>query len=94
MMMYVDTVDPDSDAWKKGLEPDARIVAIEGKPVTEFDATFSSGSELNGIFSARNRGAKVTLEVIPLGSQTAKTITIVERPANFDSDISVLDRIK
>ena len=94
MMMYVDTVDPDSDAWRKGLESGTRIVAIDGTPVTEFDATFGNGSALNRIFSTLNRGAKVTLEVIPMGFQATRTITIAGRPGRFDPENLVLDRMR
>ena len=85
LVMYIDSVDPDSDAGKKGLEVGARIMAIDGRPVTEFDATFSQGGDLNRIFSARNRNDKVMLKVLPPGTGAARTLTIVERPFRFDA---------
>jgi C-terminal processing protease CtpA/Prc len=84
LVMYVDSVKPGSDAEAKGLARGMRIMAIDGQPVTDFDATFSYGSELNHIFSNRNPGATVSLEVVPAGSQSPKTIEIMERAIRWN----------
>lgn len=94
LMMFVDSVDPDSDARRQGLEVGMRIMVIEGRPVTDYDASFLRGSELNRIFSARSRGAVLLLQAIPPGSQTIKSLRIVERPFYADADNWVLEGIK
>jgi S1-C subfamily serine protease len=90
LVMYVDSINPESDAQKQGLETEMRIIAIDGKPVTDFDATFNYGSELNRIFSHRDPGATVSLEVMAVGSQSTKTIQIMERAIRWNAPSSLL----
>ena len=89
LFMYVDSVSPESDAQRQGLEIEMRITAINGKPVTDFEATFNYGSELNRIFSNRDPGATVSLDVMAVGSQSTKTIQIMERAIRWNAPSSL-----
>ena len=77
--MSVERVGSGTDAERKGLKSQSQIIAINGKPVGDYEATFNAGSELGKIFVGRAEGAKVTLTVIPFGKKKPQTLTIVRR---------------
>ena len=82
--MLVERVQPGSDAERKGLKTGTKIVTIDGKAVSEYDATFGSGSELSRIFVGRSEGASVTLEVIIPGRKKLQRLTIFRRTLLYD----------
>ncbi len=77
--MFVERVQRDSDADRKGLEAGMQIVAIDSRAASSFDPTFASGSDLARIFVGRRDGDSVVLDVIPPGKLTPKRLTIVRR---------------
>ena len=77
--MLVDRVQEGSEAESKGLKPGSKIVSIEGKDVSAYEATFVYGSELNRIFVDRPQGASVTLQVLIPGKKKVQKVTIVRR---------------
>lgn len=83
LAMYVDAVEEGSDAEAKGIRAGMRIVAIDGRPVTEFEATFKPGSDLRRLFIGRNSGDKVVLDFDALGTPKPKRVTIVQRTVSF-----------
>lgn len=85
--MLVDRVLAGSDAERKGLKPGSRIVSIDGKEVSNYEATFVYGSELNRIFVDRREGARVTLQVLVPGKKKLQKLTIVRRTVLYDPPI-------
>ena len=77
--MTVERVAPGTDAERKGLKSQAQIIAIDGKPLSEYEATFNPGSELARIFIGRAERASVTLQIIPFGKQKPQTLRIVRK---------------
>jgi len=77
--MYVERVGTGTDAERKGLKASSEILSINGKLVSEYEATFNPGSELARIFIGRKEGASVTLQVMPLTKRKPQTLTIVRR---------------
>ena len=82
--MQVDRVQAGSDAERKGLKAGSRIVTIDGRKVSSYEATFAYGSELNRIFIDRAEGAHVTLEVLPPKKKKLEKFTIVRRRLTYD----------
>jgi hypothetical protein len=78
--IYLGKLKPGSDAQLAGLGPRTRIDRIDGKPVEEFAATLSKGSELNRVFINRKLGDKVVLEVLPEGQTKTRIVTLTEKP--------------
>ena len=66
--IYITGVKKDSDAEKQGLKPFTQITRIDGRPVQSYLASLKSTSDLGKIFINRKLGAKVALEVLPVGS--------------------------
>jgi hypothetical protein len=77
--IYINRVKEGSDALEAGFGPRTRIYRINGKPVEEMSASFNNGNELNQIFINRKIGEKITVEAVPEGSNTSKTVTLMER---------------
>jgi C-terminal processing protease CtpA/Prc len=77
--MYVDRVLPGSNAEEVRLMPGAMIVSIDGKPVTEYEATFRSGSDLSNILVGRREGDEVTLVVVDPDEKRQKKIVVTRR---------------
>ena len=77
--MYVDRVLPGSNAEEVRLMPGAMIISIDGKPVTQFEATFRSGSELSKILVGRREGDEVTLVVVDPDETRQKKIVVTRR---------------
>jgi hypothetical protein len=76
--IIVDTVVKGSPADRAGLSPLTSIRKINGRPVQEFTASLEGGSDMNRILMNRKWGAKVTLEVLDLGSTVPRTVTLIE----------------
>lgn len=88
--MVIERVQPGSDADIKGLKPESRILSINDKPASDYDATFNPGSELSRIFVGRTEGASVVLEVISPGKQKSKKMKIYRRTVPYNPpEISV-----
>ena len=79
LAMEVDRVQAGSEAERKGLKPGSKIVSINGRDVSSYEATFVYGSELNRIFVDRPQGASVTLQVLIPGMKKVQKMTIVRR---------------
>jgi S1-C subfamily serine protease len=77
--MEVDRVQAGGEAERKGLKPGSKIVSINGRDVSSYEATFVYGSELNRIFVDRPQGASVTLQVLIPGMKKVQKMTIVRR---------------
>ncbi len=88
--IYITGVKPGSEAAKQGLVPFTQIDRIDGRPVQSYLASLKSSSELGKIFINRKLGAKVALEVLPVGSHKPKTIVLVEK-SNFEFQIRSSD---
>lgn len=79
MAIYINKVKAQSDAEAAGFGPRTRIYRINGNPVEEMSASFNGDSELNRIFINRKIGEKITVEAVPEGGTTSKTVTLMER---------------
>lgn len=77
--LTVDRVKVGSEAERKGLKPGSRIVSINGREVSSYEATFVHGSELNSLFVDRPEGASVTMEVLAPGKKKVQKLTIFRR---------------
>jgi len=84
LQMVVGRVQAGSDAERKGLKPGSRVIAIDGRDVASYEATFVYGSELNRIFVDRPEGAHVTLQVIAPGKKKPQKLTIVRRTLLYE----------
>jgi hypothetical protein len=80
----VDRVKTGSDAERKGLKPGSRVVSINGRDVSGYEATFVNGSELNRLFVDRPEGASVTMEVLVPGKKKIQKLTIVRRSLLYE----------
>jgi len=76
---YVTKVKPGSDADIEGMRPYTHILSINGKPIQEFDATFSSQSELGRLLIGRKVGDRLVLEFRRDGSTETKTAVLVKK---------------
>ena len=76
--LFVDRVLKDSDADATGLKPGDEIVSIDGREVTEFEASFMKGTDLNKIFVGRKEGDVVTLGVKRAGGGKPVPMRIVQ----------------
>jgi len=83
LAMYIDRVQEESDAQRKGLEAGSQVLSIDGRAVSEYEGTFRIGSELHRILIGRPEGARVTLEVRPLGANTKPNKITIERKTIF-----------
>jgi hypothetical protein len=90
MAIYITRVKEKSDALEAGFGPRTRNYRIDGKPVEEMSASFNDDSELNRLFINRKLGAKITVEAVPEGSNTSKTVTLMER-VNLGVDFRVIE---
>lgn len=82
----ITAVKPNSEASAAGLRPMARILAINGRDIEDYEASFRHGSELNALLIDRKPGAKITLEVLLDGYSQRKTVTLVRRMSNLRLD--------
>ena len=82
--LVVDRVQVGSDAERKGLRPGSKIVSINGRDVSQYEATFEHGSELNRILVDRPEGARVTMQVLVPGKKKPQTLTIVRRTLLYE----------
>ena len=80
--MYVERVGEGTDAFRKGLITGAQVLRIDGRPVSDYEGTFRSGSELNRIFIGRSSGDRISLEVMLPGKKKPKKLTITRRVVN------------
>jgi len=65
-----------STIWRK------QVLRIDGRPVSDYEGTFRSGSELNRIFIGRSSGDRISLEVMLPGKKKPKKLTITRRVVN------------
>lgn len=86
--IYVSAVKPGSPAEAAGLGPRTRIEAIDGKPVTEMDATYRPGGDLHRAFINRRIGDKVTLLVRTEGQPEPRLVTLEEAPTGWIDPVS------
>lgn len=77
--MYVDRVLDGSNAHEVGLMKGAKIVAIDGKAVELYEATFLNDSPLRKIFINRREGDEVALTVINPGENNRRHIVVTRR---------------
>jgi len=82
----ITSVKPNSEASAVGLTPLTRVLAINGKDIEEYEASFRYGSELNALLINRKPGSKITLEVLLDGYSQRRTVTLVKRMANLRLD--------
>lgn len=62
--IFFGEIKPGSSAAQLDIEPGDQIVAINGKPVTEFPAGIGADTELGKLFLARRPGETLDLEII------------------------------
>lgn len=71
--IYITDVQDGSDASRQGIRPGTEILALDGKPVAEFEATFKVGGELRRLLVGRKSTDTLVVEVAPLdGSKPRK----------------------
>ncbi len=84
MTIRIEDVEEGSDAAAKGLGAGATIEAIDGRTITEFDATFKAGSDLRRIFIGRHAGDKVVLDVLAIGATKPKRVTLIHQARRIE----------
>jgi C-terminal processing protease CtpA/Prc len=77
--MYVARVLEGSNAQEVGLVPETKILAIDGKPIEQYEASFRGGSELRAIFINRFEGDKVALIVVYPGETQPRKVVVTRR---------------
>lgn len=84
MTFRIEDVEDGSDAAANGLTAGMAVVAIDGRPVTDFDATFKAGSDLRRVFIGRHEGDKVVLDIVSLGSTKPTRVTLIHHTRRME----------
>ena len=69
--LYLNTVDPDSDAFRQGIAPGDILISLDGQPIT-------GQKELDSYVNSLNIGDTVTAVIFMAGRERIITLTVTE----------------